>query len=100
MNHLLQIQQLAIGHRSHRQGQPLCRGLNASLPAATLTALVGANGAGKSTLLRTLAALLPALEGDVLLNGHSLYIYRSMTPANMSTPLPSLTFLPIGEVCP
>ena len=75
MNHLLQIQQLAIGHRSHRQGHPLCRGLNASLPAATLTALVGANGAGKSTLLRTLAALLPALEGDVLLNGHSLYIY-------------------------
>lgn len=75
MKPLLQLQQLAIGHRSHRQTQPLCRGLCASLPVGTLTALVGANGAGKSTLLRTLAGLLPALEGEVLLDDHSLYIY-------------------------
>ena len=76
MNPLLQLQQLAIGHRGRRQAQPLCRGLCASLPVGTLTALVGANGAGKSTLLRTLAGLLPALEGEVMLHGHSLYIYR------------------------
>lgn len=76
MKPLLQLQQLAIGHRGRRQVQPLCRGLCASLPVGTLTALVGTNGAGKSTLLRTLAGLLPALEGQVLLDGHSLYIYR------------------------
>ena len=39
--------------------------LNASLPPASLTALIGSNGAGKSTLLRTLSGFLPPLEGVV-----------------------------------
>ena len=36
------------------------------------TAIVGPNGAGKSTLLRTLAGLLPAQGGQVLLKGRAL----------------------------
>ena len=43
--------------------------LRAALQCGELTCLLGRNGVGKSTLLRTLAGFLPALEGDVLLDG-------------------------------
>jgi branched-chain amino acid transport system ATP-binding protein len=35
-------------------------------------ALVGANGSGKSTLLKTIAGLLPPLEGRILLKGNEM----------------------------
>lgn len=41
---------------------PISRNLCATLPAGTLTALLGANGTGKSTLLRTIAGLQPPLR--------------------------------------
>ena len=50
--------------------------LNLSLPAGTMTLLVGANGSGKSTLLRTLSAAQASLEGEVRLMGSDI---RSMS---------------------
>mgnify|MGYP000564514579 CR=1 FL=1 len=37
--------------------------------------LIGANGAGKSTLLRTMAAVQPALVGDISLMGRPCQSY-------------------------
>ncbi len=58
---LLQSEELSIGYSRN----PLLKGLNLTLPAGTLTILLGRNGGGKSTLIRTLAGLLPALGGTI-----------------------------------
>lgn len=42
-----------------------------------ITALVGANGAGKSTLLGVITRLVPALSGEVLLDGENLKNIKS-----------------------
>lgn len=60
---------LTLEHLSTGYGTPsrhvVSQGLCASLPRASITAIVGRNGAGKSTLLRTLSGLQPALSGSV-----------------------------------
>jgi branched-chain amino acid transport system ATP-binding protein len=48
------------------------RDIDLSLAAETVTAILGPNGAGKSTLLRTIAALLPRLGGEVILDGQPM----------------------------
>ena len=40
-----------------------------TVPAGTVTAVIGANGAGKSTLMRTIAGLVKPASGFVALNG-------------------------------
>ena len=54
---------------------PVGQGLCATLPTASITAIVGRNGAGKSTLLRTLAGLQPALAGSIKWEGEELKAY-------------------------
>lgn len=45
------------------------RGVNLSVPAGKVTALLGANGAGKSTLIKVLSGLHPGHGGTVSVNG-------------------------------
>ncbi len=54
------------------------RDLSLDLADGQLIALLGPNGSGKSTLLRTLAGLLPALSGQVLIEGRDV---ATMTPS-------------------
>lgn len=71
---VLSLDRLRVGYPARRSCRvPVAEGLAASLPPATLTALLGANGAGKSTLLRTLAGFLPPLGGTVLWKGRPLH---------------------------
>jgi branched-chain amino acid transport system ATP-binding protein len=44
-------------------------GVDLKIPPGAAVALLGSNGAGKTTLLKTIAGLLPAREGHVLLQG-------------------------------
>ncbi|MBK7689275.1 MAG: ATP-binding cassette domain-containing protein [Elusimicrobia bacterium] len=46
------------------------RDLTFSLGGGRRLALVGPNGCGKSTLIKTIAGLLPCLEGDIRIFGH------------------------------
>ena len=48
-------------------------GINLSLAAGSVTALVGPNGAGKTTLLRCIAALETPLSGTVRVAGYDVY---------------------------
>lgn len=52
-----------------RSDRAIFAGLSFSVPAGGAMLLTGANGAGKSSLLRVLAGLLPAAEGEILLEG-------------------------------
>ncbi|MEK7820015.1 MAG: ABC transporter ATP-binding protein [Pseudomonadota bacterium] len=47
-------------------------GVDLTVAAGELVALVGANGAGKTTLLRTLSGLLPAGGGSVTFDGEAI----------------------------
>ncbi|HQB23326.1 MAG TPA: ABC transporter ATP-binding protein [Bacteroidales bacterium] len=63
MSTLVEIRNLAVGYSKK---EPLFRGLHASLNAGTVTGLLGPNGIGKSTLLKTLAGILPPLQGEIV----------------------------------
>ncbi|MEM8963144.1 MAG: ABC transporter ATP-binding protein [Acidobacteriota bacterium] len=60
---------LAIGHAG---SSALLEGVDFRVDPGVLIALLGRNGSGKSTLLATLAGLLPALSGRLLLDGAPL----------------------------
>jgi len=47
-------------------------GIDFSMQAGEIVALIGANGAGKSTFLKTLTGLLPVKSGSLTFDGHSL----------------------------
>ncbi len=61
------LQNLSIGYTAKKRQRVVASGLNATISSGQLTCLLGRNGIGKSTLLRTLAAFLPVLSGDILI---------------------------------
>ncbi|MGN6793773.1 MAG: ABC transporter ATP-binding protein [Streptosporangiaceae bacterium] len=48
------------------------RGVTVSVPAASITTVLGANGAGKTTLLRTISGFVKPRRGRVLVDGTNL----------------------------
>nr|WP_238345088.1 ATP-binding cassette domain-containing protein [Actinopolymorpha cephalotaxi] len=55
--------------------EPILRGVNAALPAGTVTAVVGDNGAGKSTLVKLLTTMYDPTAGYLRLDGRPLSAY-------------------------
>jgi branched-chain amino acid transport system ATP-binding protein len=51
---------------------PVLRGIDLSIPAGSITALIGANGAGKTTLLRTISGIIPAEAGTIRYGGRDI----------------------------
>ena len=49
------------------------KGIDLKIPKGNIAVVIGASGAGKSTLLHLLGGLDPPTEGEVLLDGVSLY---------------------------
>jgi len=50
--------------------------LNLSFPAGQKLAIVGLNGAGKTTFIKLLLRLYDVTQGDILVNGISIYRFR------------------------
>jgi len=65
---LLQVQALRGGYG----GKPVLLGVDLSVQAGEIVAVIGRNGVGKTTLLRTLMGLLPASAGSVTMRGSNL----------------------------
>lgn len=95
----LELKNLTLGYKG---SEHLIRDLNISVPEGEMIALLGRNGVGKSTLLRSLAGVVPPLEGDVLLDGQSLFDMSSRELAEkvafVSTETVSVTHLRVWDV--
>ncbi|HKD98956.1 MAG TPA: ABC transporter ATP-binding protein [Micromonosporaceae bacterium] len=68
MTGLLEVEGLVAGYA----GAPVLHGLDLSLPAGSVTAVLGANGAGKTTLLRTLSGLIRPRAGQITFDGRDI----------------------------
>ena len=53
-------------------GSPVLKGLTATMPAGSMTALVGPSGSGKSTLSSLIPRLYEVTEGAVRIDGHDV----------------------------
>ncbi|EPG7578943.1 ABC transporter ATP-binding protein [Providencia sp. PROV032] len=69
---ILSLKKVAIGYH----GTAIIDGINLSLPKGEISCLLGANGCGKTTLMKTLLGLLPAIKGEIQLNGQSIQALR------------------------
>lgn len=65
---MLKIVHLCSGYDSLR----VLHGVSLNVKQGEIVALLGANGAGKSTLLKTVAGLLPPMEGRILFQDRNL----------------------------
>ncbi|MGA3171829.1 MAG: ATP-binding cassette domain-containing protein, partial [Chthoniobacteraceae bacterium] len=61
-----------LNHRFH-EGETALDSISFSVTRGEMVCVMGASGCGKSTLMRVLAGQLQPQQGDVLLNGQSLY---------------------------
>jgi iron complex transport system ATP-binding protein len=73
---VISTRNLTVGYKKGNGFRPILRNINLDISSNELVCLAGANGIGKSTLLKTLAGLLPVIEGDIFLNDIPLKNYR------------------------
>jgi len=66
------------------------------IPAHQISVIIGANASGKSTLLKTLARVIKPAQGDVLLDGQSIYHIPPKQFARVVGLLPQLPIVPEG----
>ena len=71
----LMVKNITAGYGKRSRGTPevkVLRDVNVSIERGQTVGVIGESGCGKSTLARVMSGLLPASEGDVLLDGESL----------------------------
>ena len=71
----LKVKDITAGYGRKRNGVPeitVLRDVNVSIERGHTVGVIGESGCGKSTLARVMAGLLPAVRGQVLLDGDDL----------------------------
>jgi len=71
----LKVKDITAGYGRKRNGVPaitVLRDVNVSIERGHTVGVIGESGCGKSTLARVMAGLLPAVHGQVLLDGNDL----------------------------
>ena len=70
---VLRTKNLSIGYSNKKSGLiRVAEGLNYTLKKGQLAAVVGVNGIGKSTLIKSIAGLIPPVQGNILLSNQDL----------------------------
>lgn len=71
-SNIINLENVAVGYGRH----VVLEGINGKIPRGAFVGLLGANGSGKTTLLKTIAGILPPLDGRVRFaeNGNSVVI--------------------------
>jgi len=87
---VLELKNLSVGY----PGRTVLEGVDLAIRPGRVLALLGPNGCGKSTLLRSVPGLLPALGGEILLDGRPL---RSYTPRQTAQ---KIAYLPQSRAVP
>jgi iron complex transport system ATP-binding protein len=82
---MLRVENLKVGYKIGGGSKPVLDIENLSASKGELVALIGLNGIGKSTLMKTMAALIPALSGTVLINKQLLSSYSRPALARLVT---------------
>ena len=71
----LEVKDLVAGYGKVKDGKPaitVLRDVNVAIERGHSVGVIGESGCGKSTLARVMAGLLPAAQGEVLLDGEPL----------------------------
>ena len=87
---MLELRDVTAGYG----GTPVLRNVTFSVPAGSLTALIGPNGCGKTTLLRAAARQLPLLAGEILLDGRPVSSYGRTEFARKAAFMPQVRSVP------
>jgi len=83
---VLELRDLSAGY----DGKPTIREINLTIAEGQITTILGRNGCGKTTLLRTIARLLNATSGEILLDGQNLSGYDRRDLARKLSYLPQI----------
>jgi len=99
---LLEFNNLSVGYKNSK----ILENVNISAKTGDFIALIGKNGSGKSTFLKTVAGIIPEMEGDILLDGirisdlnlkdRSLYFTIVLTD-KITVPMKVYEFVSLGR---
>lgn len=90
MSELLRLEGVSVGYGD----RTVLRDVSLSLPAGSITALIGPNGCGKTTLLKAAAGQLPLQSGSILLHGKPVQDYDRKEFARLAAALPQSRTVP------
>jgi ATP-binding cassette, subfamily B, bacterial len=82
----------------YREGQPVLRDFNVSIPGDSVVALVGRSGAGKTTVTDLVARFHDPTRGRILLNGTDIRDFRLATYRDLLALVQQDVFLFDGSV--
>ncbi len=93
---MIHLNNLSCGYGTKR----VLKDLNFSIKRGELTCIIGKNGVGKTTLFKSILGLLPAMEGEININGKGINSYSvkelaqqiSYVPQAHNTPFPLSVF--------
>jgi ATP-binding cassette, subfamily B, bacterial len=77
---LASLEGVGLGPLSDERGDPVLRGISATIERGNLVALVGPSGAGKTTLSSLIPRLYDVTQGAIRLDGHDI---RQLTQASL-----------------
>jgi ATP-binding cassette subfamily B protein/subfamily B ATP-binding cassette protein MsbA len=82
----------------YREGQPVVRDFNVTVPGGSVVALVGRSGAGKTTVTDLVARFHDPTQGRILLNGSDIRDFRLRTYRDLLALVQQDVFLFDGSV--